>query len=127
MGSIHVGAIINRPLLSQQGLVVQSAVCNIPNHYSMIDIPKYVIMLSHIHIILLISNGQTNGRLVIVPTISTVIQQMKIYVSKQIGISIWQKSYYDHIIRNDDEYRQIWQYIDENPAKWAEDKYFVRT
>jgi len=37
---------------------------------------------------------------------------------------MWQKSYHDHIIRDEDEYRRIWQYIDENPAKWTEDKYY---
>ena len=55
------------------------------------------------------------------PTIATVINQMKGYVSKQIGYSIWQKLFNDHIIR--DEYQRIWQYIDDNPAKWDEDCY----
>lgn len=54
-------------------------------------------------------------------TISTIIGQMKRSVSKQLGFAIWQKSFYDHIIRNEKEYREIWQYIDENPMKWEED------
>ena len=40
------------------------------------------------------------------------------------GRKIWQFRYHDHIIRNEDEYLKIWQYIDENPLKWAEDKYY---
>lgn len=35
---------------------------------------------------------------------------------------IWQRNYYEHIIRNDKEYENIWKYIDSNPAKWGEDK-----
>ena len=38
---------------------------------------------------------------------------------------IWQRSYYEHVIRDEQDYRRIWQHIDENPAKWAEDVYFT--
>ncbi len=58
------------------------------------------------------------------PTISTVINQMKGYVTKQIGFSLWQKLFHDHIIRNEEEYRKIWEYIDTNPLKWEDDCYF---
>jgi hypothetical protein len=58
------------------------------------------------------------------PTISTVINQFKGYVSKQIGFSLWQKSFHDHIIRDERDYQNHWQYIDENPARWAEDEYY---
>lgn len=39
--------------------------------------------------------------------------------------AIWQRSYYDHIVRNDADDLRIWQYIDENPARWAEDEYYM--
>ena len=38
--------------------------------------------------------------------------------------SIWQKSYHDHIIRTEADYLRIWEYIDTNPAKWREDRYY---
>jgi len=37
----------------------------------------------------------------------------------------WQRSYHDHIIRNEAEYRRIRTYIDENPQKWKEDRYNI--
>ena len=40
------------------------------------------------------------------------------------GASIWQRSYHDHIVKNEDEYFRIWQYIDENPARWIDDEYY---
>ena len=43
---------------------------------------------------------------------------------KQIGFSLWQKLFHDHIIRNEEEYRKIWEYIDTNPLKWEDDCYF---
>ncbi len=58
------------------------------------------------------------------PTISRIIKQFKGSISKQIGYSIWQKLFYDHIIRNNEEYNKIWQYIDENPMKWQNDCYY---
>jgi len=38
---------------------------------------------------------------------------------------IWQQSYYDRIIHNEFEYKEIWQYIDTNPIKWQGDDYFI--
>ena len=40
------------------------------------------------------------------------------------GRKIWQFRYYDHIILNEFDYQTIWKYIDENPAKWKNDKYY---
>ncbi len=53
----------------------------------------------------------------VAPTINRVIQQTKGYVTKQIGFSIWQKSYNDHIVRNEQDYKSIWEYIENNPFK----------
>ena len=36
----------------------------------------------------------------------------------------WQRGYHDHIIRTTTEYQKIWKYIDENPMKWAEDRFY---
>ena len=33
-------------------------------------------------------------------------------------LEVWQRSYYDHIVRNEDEYREVSEYIDNNPARW---------
>ena len=117
-----VGARIARPPLTSVGKTVENAISGISIHYPMIEVDKYVVMPNHIHMILLIDD---NGRALRAPTISTVINQMKGYVTKQIGCSIWQKLFHDHIIRNEHDYLRIWQYIDENPVKWVDDEYFV--
>ena len=116
-----VGARIARPLLTNNGKIAETSINEIPIHYPMIEIDKYVIMPNHLHMILLINN---NGRAMRAPTISNVINQMKGYVTKQIGYSIWQKLFHDHIIRGENDYLRIWQYIEDNPARWAEDKYY---
>ena len=45
--------------------------------------------------------------------------------AKKIGFSPWQKLYYDHIIRSEEEFITIWQYIDDNPRKWLEDEEYI--
>ena len=40
---------------------------------------------------------------------------------------IWQRGYYEHVIRNEQDYLNVWSYIDQNPARWAEDEYFAET
>ncbi|MBQ8842381.1 MAG: hypothetical protein IJZ65_07120, partial [Ruminiclostridium sp.] len=52
------------------------------------------------------------------PTLSRIIQQFKGSVTKQIGFPIWQKSFHDHIIRNEQDYNAIRRYIYENPEKY---------
>ncbi len=59
------------------------------------------------------------------PTVSTVVGQMKRWASRQAGAALWQKSYHEHVIRNENDYREIWEYIEANPAKWAEDRYYT--
>ena len=116
----NVGARIARPL-SGIGNVVKIAIENISKIYDYVFIDIFTIMPNHIHMIVRIEN---NGRAMRAPTISRIINQFKGYVTKQIGFSIWQKLFYDEIIRNEQAYRSIWQYIDENPTKWAEDEFY---
>lgn len=124
LGTISVGATIGRPsqiILSKYGQIVDNVILDIPNHYDNIFIDKYVIMPNHVHLIVVIDN---DGRAMHAPTVSKVIQQMKGTITKQIGYPIWQKLFYDHIIRNQHDYQQIWKYIDDNPLKWELDKYY---
>ncbi|MCL2408997.1 MAG: transposase [Oscillospiraceae bacterium] len=123
-GNSGVGARIARPL-SDIGETIKTAIENIPKIYTNVAIDKYVIMPNHVHIIILLRNIN-DGRAMRAPTISTVVNQMKGYVTKEIGFSLWQKLYHDHIIRDETEYQHIWQYIDENPENWTEDCYFAK-
>jgi REP element-mobilizing transposase RayT len=88
-----------------------------------VKIDKYVILPNHIHMIVIIGHGTDDrGR----SSLHQVVRNIKSYITKWAGFSMWQRSYHDHIIRNEDEYQRIWRYIDENPAKWEEDRYFVK-
>lgn len=113
----QVGADIIRPQeLSKYGRIVESAILSLSDHYENVTVDKYCIMPDHVHMILFI-HSEVNGRMISTPTLSTIVGQMKRWVSRRIGFSMWQKSFYDRIIRDEEEYKQIWKYIDENPIK----------
>ena len=92
--------------------------------YPAVSLDHYVIMPNHIHLLLQICTDD-DGRSMIAPTISNVVRHMKGCVSKQVGRSVWQKGFYDHIIRNDADYEGVWNYIEGNPSKWHEDDLHV--
>ena len=122
----NVGASIARPQtprLSHAGQIVEQAIQNIEHYYPAITLDHYVVMPNHIHLLLQI-NTDENGRPMVAPTISTVIQQMKGYVTKQLGRFIWQKLFHDHVIRNENDYRIIWEYIENNPVQWELDCFY---
>ena len=119
-----VGAAIGRPenvLLTEIGMMAKQAVLDIPKHYPTVTVNNAVIMPNHIHLLLRIK-ADTDGRPMTAPTISMIINQTKGIISKKAGFSVWQKGFYDHIIRGNQDYMDIWNYIEENPGKWAEDK-----
>ena len=49
--------------------------------------------------------------------ISSIVRSIKILTTKEIGIPIFQRSYYDHVVRNQQDYNEIWEYIENNPKK----------
>ena len=106
------------------GQYVYKAVLEIHRHYPFIFVDTFTIMPNHIHLLLRIDNMiEAENSVVFSKTksISTVIGQMKRTVSAQAGYSVWQKSFYDRIVRNDKEYSEIWQYINSNPFVWEKD------
>ncbi len=116
-----VGADIIRPQnvpLSAIGKIAEQGILQSADHYENITVDKYCIMPDHIHLILHIKSD-IDGRMISPPTVSTVVGSMKRWVSRQIGKPIWQKSFYDHGIRNQQDYNEIWQYIENNPLKYA--------
>ena len=83
-----------------------------------IEIDEYVIMPNHIHMIIEIKEVKENV------SINKIIKKYKSSISWKLGYYIWQKSYYDHIIRNEKELYAIKQYIRDNIMNWRKDEYF---
>ena len=108
---------INYMELTQEGIIVKESIKQIEKRYINVEIDEYVIMPNHIQMILAVKNKTK-------VTISRMIKQYKAYVSKKVGYAIWQKTFYEHIIRNEKEYIKIKDYIKNNIRNWKEDRYF---
>ena len=105
-------------VLNAAGQVVSDAILAISKHYPSVRADKYVVMPNHVHLILVLEPSENTV------SISRIVQQLKRVVTVQLGESLWQLGFHDHIIRGEADYREIWTYIDNNPVKWALDKYF---
>ena len=116
--------------LSDAGKAVEAQIQAMNALYANMQVTKYVIMPNHIHMIVFITGdgGPDGSSRTPTPTNAALpkyVSTLKRYTNRTCGASLWQRSYHDHIIRNETDYQSIWQYIDENPAKWREDRYFV--
>ena len=107
----------NNIVLTDEGKIVEEELQKIDIILPNVTIDEYIIMPNHIHMILIINENKNIS-------ISRIIKQYKMCVSKKIGYSLWQKSFYEHIIKNEDEYFLIKQYIQHNIVNWKQDKYF---
>ena len=124
-----VGEGFSLPQLTQYGEIVDKWLKLIPQKYPNVAVDYYVIMPNHIH--LLLSVIKEDGRGNPSPTISSVIGWFKYNATKEINQlrnitneKIFQRSYYDHIVRNQKDYAEISKYIYENPLKWELDELY---
>ena len=108
----------NEYQLSDCGIIVENEIALLSSVYESVRVDKYIVMPDHIHMLVSIVPDEF-GRPQVAPTISRVVQQFKGAITKKVGFSLWQKGYYDHIIRGQQDYDEIWQYIDENPLRWV--------
>ena len=56
--------------------------------------------------------------------VAGLVRYFKRSVTQKNGKNIWQRPYYDHIIRDETDYFRIWNYIETNPAKRPGDEYY---
>ena len=102
---------------TKTGLIAEEAIIGVTDHYENASVINYVIMPNHIHLLLALNN--TGGRMISAPT---VIGSLKRFASRQAKSDIWQKGFYDHVIRDDEDLKIKWDNIEGNPAQWLLNK-----
>ena len=108
--------------LSKYGEIADKYINQLNDFYDNIFVDKYVIMPDHIHMIIRIDSGQSGTP---VPTVvdnknsevAKFVSTFKRFCNKEYGLNIWQSRYFDHIIRNQNDYDEVWKYIENNPSK----------
>ena len=122
-GGFHAASSV---YLSDVGIQVDNTIQYANTHYHGVEIPKYIIMPNHVHLIILLTGRRGN------PPLHKVVGQIKSFTTLKwneiCGTQMqefWQRGYYEHIIRDEKSYLAICEYIQNNPIKWTEDKYHV--
>jgi len=128
--------------LNDAGRMVQDAWNALPTHYSCVELDSFVVMPNHIHGIVMLNDigarfiapnnnpsEENQGAMNRAPTVGEIIRTFKARCTRSInelrgtqGVSIWQRNYYEHIIRNETSLQEIREYINNNPAQWANDR-----
>ena len=110
--------------LTQIGKIVEKYILS-TNNVQGVSVGDFAIMPNHIHLILHIDCDGTSRAPSPTKANSTVchaISTLKRFVNKEIGENIFQRSFFDRIIRNNDEYMEICNYIRLNPGNWESDE-----
>ena len=123
--------------LNDAGRVVEEEWMKSADIRKEIELDAFVIMPNHIHGIIVIDGRGTARRAPTcerfgqptVGSIPTIVRAFKSACTKRIndmrnarGTPVWQRNYYEHVIRNEDDLDRIRQYIADNPVCWAEDE-----
>ena len=150
--SIFGEIIQSQILLSRVGKIVEDCWLEIPKHFQHVTLDEYVIMPNHFHSIVNIGKHQRVARHKVssirrqaspilsegqasIPkgpppqSLCAIIGSFKSAATKQVrllGLSsqktIWQRNYYEHVIRDDEDYQRIVEYIQFNPINWGKIK-----
>ena len=114
--------------LTVYGKIVDKYINQLNDFYENISVEQYVIMPNHIHMILFVRDGGSSRTST--PTVRqhsvvpTFVSTFKRFCNKEFGENIWQRYYYDHVIRNKRDFDEISKYIYENPLKWKFDELY---
>jgi putative transposase len=117
--------------LSSLGYIIDKQWNDMVNHYECLELDQYIIMPNHIHGIVIINDQRTGASPV--PTLQSIIGAFKSrcsieflrYIKKNnlnVSAKIWQRSFYDHVIRNYESLSRIREYIINNPQTWDTDE-----
>ena len=130
--------------LSDAGKMIQTVWCDMPNYYAGVDIDEFIVMPNHIHGIVTITDtncaarsvvGQPQGAAPTKLSLSDVVHRFKTMTTKRYADAVkqqgwppfpgklWQRNYWEHVVRNETDLLRIREYIHNNPTQWVLDKH----
>ena len=129
-------------VLNEYGQIVREAWFDLPNHYAHVELDAFVVMPNHVHAIIVLTADPVGAGLKPAPTpaaptpaptrhpLSEIVRALKTFSARRInalrgtpGVPVWQRNYYEHIIRTERALNAIRRYIAENPLRWYLDRY----
>jgi putative transposase len=129
--------------LSRFGYIVRNTIIDLPKHYPHLRLGAFCIMPNHVHAIFVLVDEEKGGSQPVdisssppgetltstQHSLSEIVRALKSFSARQINsirntpdVPVWQRSYYDRILRNEDEWGRAHAYILDNPRQWSEDR-----
>ena len=126
-------------LLSPIGIIVKNIWQSIPEHFSQANVDYFVIMPNHIHGIIELVGARHAVPLQheafgkpVPGSIPTIVRSFKSEVTRRVnlfrntpGEKVWQRNYFEHVIRNETEFQAIYDYLISNPYNWLNDVEYI--
>ena len=95
---------------------------DLPAHYNGIDLDAFIVMPNHVHGIIILADDSERRH-----AIPEIVRGFKTFSARRVNEragrrgAVWQRGYYEHVIRNEKALDRIRAYIANNPARWADD------
>jgi putative transposase len=127
----HITA--DRIVQSKEGEIVATVWRSIPDRFPGVDLDEYMLMPNHIHGIIMLPDRyvQYGSTATGNPSLGKIIAYFKYLSTKlinqyrnQIGERMWQRNYYEHVIRDEHDLSTIREYIQNNPRRWTIDRFY---
>ncbi|MBI4571534.1 MAG: transposase [Chloroflexi bacterium] len=140
-GEVEAGTVV----LNEYGEIVRECWHDLPSHYDNVVLDACVVMPNHVHGIIVLAGGEVGAGLKPAPTmrpaptgvqerrrhgLPEIVRGLKTFSSRRInalrgtaGTPVWQRNYYEHVVRDEDGLSRIRAYIEDNPRRWVEDEY----
>ena len=124
---------------SRLGAIVEDSWAGLPDHYGNVILDAFILMPNHVHGVIIIHDEPTvvgaGLKPALAPAVTSrrhglpeIVRAFKTFSSRRInelraspGTPVWQRGFYDHVIRNESELDAVRAYIADNPRKWSED------
>ncbi len=128
--------------LNEYGEIVRATWLDLPNHLPHVELDAFVVMPNHVHGIIVINDnpvgaGSVGAGSEPAPTtgptrrhgLPEIIRQFKTFSARRInqtrgtpGAPVWQRNYYEHVIRTEESLHRIREYVLSNPMRWTTDR-----
>lgn len=126
------GEVVNGAMqLNEYGKIVEFTWNDLVNHVNGIELDVFVVMPNHVHGIVVIVGAGSEPAPTPNKPLSEIVRQFKTFSARRIndlrntrGIPVWQRNYYEHIIRDEKSYQRISEYIINNPVQWQQDELY---
>ena len=120
------GSQITNLTLSNVGLICNNTADFLHQVYPDINLISKVIMPNHVHALIALHNNKTNDRSLQLSDYIGAWKRKTTYDAHRAGFKgqVWQRSFYEHVVRNEEDMLRVMEYIENNPKKWMLDRFY---